>query len=281
MRPPHPEPEAQGFAWTGEDPFSPEALQRALQGEGEDLDFDSEILEHEELHAVARRIAGSHVDVVASFARTVFSGTVSRADMMRFTSALSQLERLALAADDGVQEEVLRGMREFVVDRLAALEGKRGRRVLLPRVRGFLDAFSACLDGEDAERLARLVRYEAGTVPLLEQLARLSGIGPRRLERLYCCGLYSVDALVHADPDEVAAVSGLPRLLAGEVVRAARAWASERRDASVRQLRTSLAEFLAMAEALREPIPVELVRELELARAESDAALHHILGGVS
>lgn len=248
--------------------FSAEALQAALLGQGDDLALDADLHEHEELQLVARRIAGNHVDVVARYARSVFSDQAGRADHQQLTSALGQLARLAEAAEDHRQLSLLTEMKGWIEGNLASLGTPGGRSRLLPKLRRFLDTFAGCLEGEDAERLDRLVHYEPDSAPLLAELATLRGIGPRRLESLYCSGLYRVDAVAHAEPADVASVSGLPLALAVDVVHATRAYAMRRRDSAAREIRGLLEELRRMTEALGEPVPDAVFAELRRAHGE-------------
>jgi hypothetical protein len=87
------------------------------------------------------------------------------------------------------------------------------------------------------------VEFDAREIPLFGELAALPGIGPRRLERLFCAGLFAVEVVSGADPMEVAQVTGLPRALAVEVVTRAREFESEHRRRTVLEMRTRLAEF--------------------------------------
>ncbi|MCB9680734.1 MAG: helix-hairpin-helix domain-containing protein [Alphaproteobacteria bacterium] len=66
-------------------------------------------------------------------------------------------------------------------------------------------------------RFRQLVDTETGTTALLDELGGIRGMGPRRLQRLYCAGLYTVDAVLSVEADEMAAVSGVPRVLCDTV----------------------------------------------------------------
>lgn len=251
--------------------FSTEALDEALLGRGDDLSLDPELDELEELRSVARRIAGTHVDVVARYARAAFAGRAGPADHLQLCAALGQLARLAEAAGDTRQVELLGATRAWIEGHLASLDRPAGRGRLLPRLRRFLEAFAGCLEGDDAARLERLVHYEPDAAPLLAELANLRGIGPRRLESLYCSGLYRVDVVVRAAPADVAAVSGLPLALAVDVVAATRTFAERRREEAAREVRGRLEELRAMAEALGEALPAPVLGELARARRALDA----------
>ncbi|MEZ4320315.1 MAG: hypothetical protein R3F61_22740 [Myxococcota bacterium] len=247
--------------------FSPEALADALMGRGDELAID---LDHEvdELQAVARRIAGNHVDVLASFARAAFAGQAGRGDHEQFAGALASLARLAEAAGDEAQSLVLAQMQKDIESRLTRLHDLNDRNRFLPRLQRFVDAFAACLDGDDAARLHRLIHFEPGTLPLLSELEGLRGIGPKRLSRLYCCGLYTVEVVAPADATEVAQVTGLPGKLSTAVVEATRRWAYERREASIHEIRMRVRELDRMAASLPGPLPADLVAEAELAITE-------------
>lgn len=231
-----------------------------------------------ELQLVARRIAGNHVDVLANFARSVFAHRATRSEYQQFAGALQSLGRLADAANDTRQVDVLETMEADIERRLADFGNRRDRNRFLPHLQQFIDGFAACLEGEDAARLHQLIHFEPGTLPLLSELESLHGIGPRRLSRLYCCGLYTVEAVAPADATEVAQVTGLPARLSEDVVTATRRWAEERRASAIHEIRMRIREFDRMAIALPEPLPASLVEEGQQALRELEEVLQRALG---
>ncbi|MCB9675653.1 MAG: hypothetical protein H6737_11080 [Alphaproteobacteria bacterium] len=254
--------------------FSPEALAEALLGKGGALaPFQEDEDDAAELQAVARRIAGNHVDVIANFARAEFARQAGRPEHDQLLGALSSLSRLAEAAGDTLQHGILQAMSRDVEQRLERFADRRDRNRFLPRLQRFLDDFASCLDGEDADRLHRLVHFEPGTLPLLSELEALHGIGPRRLSRLYCCGLYTVEAVAPADAREVAQVTGLPAQLSADVVEATRRWALERRESAIREIRMRIRELDRMAAVIPGALPEELAEEGRIALTELEQTL--------
>lgn len=253
--------------------FSSDDLVRALSGHGDGLDLIIEEDDHDELQAVARRIAGNHVDVLANFARAVFAHRATRSEYEQFSGALASLLRLAQGAGDLRQVQLLERMRRDIEERLKDFGSRNDRNRFLPRLQRFIDGFASWLDGADAERLDQLIHFEPGTLPLLSELEGIHGIGPKRLARLYCCGLYTVEAVAPADAIEVAQVTGLPSGLSEDVVAATRRWAEERRAASIQEIRMRIREFERMALALPDGLPASLLEEGQTALRELEAVL--------
>jgi len=189
----------------------------------------------EELRDVSRRIAGQYVEVIANFAAAAFSGRLDRPGCEELLGALDSLERLATASADTRQLELLKSMHQQVERRLARRMGSSPHR-FLSRLRKWLDEYGKCLSGNDSERLRRLVTYDRGSLPLLAELSRLRGIGPKRLQRLYCAGLYTVESVANANAQELAQVTGLPTKLSVKVVDAAGQFAVEQRVRCVQEL---------------------------------------------
>ena len=109
--------------------------------------------------------------------------------------------------------------------------------------------------------------YQDRSLPLLEELANLKGIGPKRLERLYCAGLFTI-----------AEVTGLPRKLAEQVVDSTREFAERQRRSCVVELHQRVQEFHAVLPRLN-PANEDDRRMLDLARqtlAELQSALSQI-----
>ncbi len=176
-----------------------------------------------ELTRITRRISGQYVEVIATWAHAVFRGEGrrnggSRTTTVQVDSAVPALQRLADATGDQAMIAALDDLGQLV----ALDDGSaRGRQLLVPRLRDWLRRFAALLEGEDADRLLKLVEFDRDSMPLLDQLAKVRGVGPRRIERLYLAGLFTVESLVDADPVDVAQVSGVPRGVAAAVVDAA------------------------------------------------------------
>lgn len=201
----------------------------------------------DELSAVSRRIAGQYVEVLAGFARQAFAGTLQTEDLSRFRRTLEALNRLAGAVRDRNQEEVIQEALRLLDAQDARLGQGKGRSRFSYALQSWIPRFAATLDPEDRDHLLELVTAEGRDLPLLQELGRIPGIGPRRLARLYCAGLYTVDAVSHADPVELTQVTGLPLRLSTEVVSATRRFAAEHPKRCLNEIRTRLRELQRMS----------------------------------
>lgn len=261
--------------WPTELKFSAQTLEDALMGLGDadDLAYDQQDDDGDELRSMIHGIAGNHVDVVARFARGVFGKSDSIADHQQFASALSSLVRLAEATEDDTLRVLLSDMMVAVVERSTRSELGKDRARFLPRLTRFLEAFAAHLPEADAARLREIVHWEPDRVPLLAEIKGLRGIGPRRLDRLYCCGLYTVETVAHADPGDIAAVCGLPLALSSQVVDAAREFALRERARSLTDARMRIQMFVRMAAALGDTVPEESVQAALAAVANLESSV--------
>lgn len=194
-----------------------------------------------ELTAVTNRISSQYVEIVRLAAAGVFSGGDTRSSLHQLASALDALEKLARVAQEPEPVALIDELRPTLLACAANPRG-RDRDRFLARLRTWLPRFAEGL-GEPGDSLRELVSYDTASIPLFEDLLGLRGIGPRRLDRLFCAGLYAVEVVSGADPVEVAQVTGLPRGLAEEVVARARGFAEDRRRRCLTELRARLAEF--------------------------------------
>lgn len=189
-----------------------EEEEEPLPGGAPALDADPE------LTRLSRRISGQYVEVIATWAHAAFRGHPRGPHLAPVLAALPALHRLAEATQD-------RGMASVIAELEEMTGGAEGHSPshprLVPRLRDWLRRFALLLEGQDGQRLRDLVEFDRKAFPLLEQLAQVRGVGPRRLERLYLSGMFTVESLYGADPAEVALVTGFPRELAVEVVQAA------------------------------------------------------------
>lgn len=231
-----------------------------------DLDHDEDVDEHSSLRRLSRRISGQYVEVVATFASQSLAGRTSPGLQRQVLIAADALVRLAHASQD---HELLAVLAELPVLLDQHSKRQRGsRQAFVDGMHAWLPRLAAFLDAEDAERLTTLVQFDRRASPLLGQLAALRGMGPRRLERLYCAGLFTVDALIDADPTEVSQATGLPSALATEVVDAAKQFAIERP-------RTAAVELSRRAVEMREALLVHRTRGQR--DPEVDRAIHDAL----
>lgn len=222
------------------------------------------LLPSEELGRVSRRIAAQYAEIVASFAASAFRGDVRRATVEQVGTAIESLLRLASAAGDDAQSRLLQELLELVAPATTGRLNSRARQGALGRLRDWIPRFADTLEDEDRERLTRLVVWDEASAPLMDELSELHGIGPKRLQRLYSAGLFTVDAVVGADPDDVAAVTGLPRDLAARVVDATESYARIERlrcMEAVRERSRRLRNLLATLPAAGDPELTKLARE--------------------
>jgi hypothetical protein len=209
--------------------------------------------EQQELHLLSRRISGQYVDVVVSWAAAVFAGRPSEGARAQVSSALDALERLAAASGDHALSEVLGRLRSLQIEGEGRGRGARTR--LLNGLREWVLDFARLLPAEDAQRVTGLVSFDRRALPLLDELAAIRGIGPKRLERLYAAGLFTVEVVSAAEPAEVAAVTGLPLDLARQVVDATLRFAAEQRRRVVSELGERVAELRDVLRVAAHPDP--------------------------
>lgn len=202
-----------------------------------------------ELVAVTHRIASQFVGVLHATAGRLFGAKDPRGPLQQLRSTLDALRRLAEASHDAPHLALLDEIAEEA-SRFAEAPHGRARDRFLGRLRSWLPRYADQLGGDDGDALRGLVRFDPDAVPLFGELREIPGIGRRRLERLFCAGLWSVDVVSAADPVEVAAVTGLPRTLAEDVVRRARMWSEEQRRRALVDLRARLADVSRIVGAI-------------------------------
>lgn len=242
--------------------FSDEELATLLSPQLEPSAESGDVVPSEELLDVARRIAAQYVDLIEAFAAGLFQRRPSLGLASQLSHAMEALHRLAEASGDreasAVVEELLVELKQFTH------HAQRRRAVdrMATRMRAWIPHFAALLKDAASERVLSLVSFRDKALPLFQELSAIEGIGPRRLERLYCAGLYTVDAVIGADPVEIAAVTGLPPALARKVVDATVAWNAEQRLRSARELQARASEVLrALRTGVQDPEVLALARE--------------------
>lgn len=201
-----------------------------------------DLLADAELQALTRGLAAQYVDVIAAFVSHAFAGhDDASAPRTQTLSALDALIRLSTETGD-----LEMSGRLALVHSLASAgmpRRKKQRHLFLRELREAVLALAACLTDESARRLRSLVLLEDRSPPLLAELDKLRGIGPRRLERLWCAGLFTIEAVSRAGPDEIAEVTGLPLVLARDVVQVTQRFADEERRRCVMELHHRVQEF--------------------------------------
>ena len=182
-----------------------------------------------ELTRVSRRIAGQYVEVLAGFAQGVFGRTTTVTSGQAQTAADS-LERLAKAAGATKQLDLLKTFRSLITPATTGEANSRSRRTAITQLRDWIPQFGATLDEDDAQRLISLVKWDRDQTPLLQELAAIRGIGPKRIQRLYAAGLFRVEQVAAADPKDIRATTGIPQNLADAVVLATQQYAKTERQ---------------------------------------------------
>lgn len=224
-----------------------------------DVDVDA----GEELAAVARRVSHQYVEIVAVISAQVLAGAGHAGSLDQLEGALIALRRLAEVHDDVASTALIGELLDAIGVWRVSGTGKRGRTRFCNTLRGWLPRYGRALDLQGGAVLREITEYDPGAVPLFAELESIRGVGPRRLQRLYCAGLFTVEALCGADPAEVSLVTGLPRELTALVVERTRAFAAEHRRRTVAAMRQRLDEFariLAQIDPQREPELASLAR---------------------
>ncbi len=215
-----------------------------------------------ELLEVSRRIAGQYVGLLEAFAASLFQRRGGGDLAPQLLKALEALSRLSGASGDHEAHEALGELMDDLHVYMSRQAQGRGADRMSTRLRAWIPRFARLLEPDAAERLMNLVSYRGRAIPLFHALGSIPGIGPRRLERLYCAGLYTVESVVNADPEEVAQVTGLPPTLARRVVEATQTFATEERLRSARELNARATEVLTlMKSGPQDPEILELTRE--------------------
>ncbi len=245
----------------------------------DDTDNNDLLAPSDEVARVSRRIAGQYVEVVASFAAAAFAGRANRASADQVAAAIDALGRLATAAGDAAQADLLAELRGVVQASTEGPRRGRARQRALTQLGRWIPRFARHLERDDAERLLRTVRWSEGAAPLMEELAAIKGIGPRRLQRLYAAGLYTVEVVAKASPGEIAEVTGMPVALAEKVVEQTVAYAQSERRRCLEGLRERARRLRSIL--LTTPLEGDgdLSDLVDEAMREVEATFRHLSGG--
>ena len=200
------------------------------------------------LQELSRQISGQYVDVLAAYAGSAFGGRASAA-RSQVDAALDALMRLAVASEDSDLVTCLAELAALLP--MAEEEGARKRQQFMGQMREWVLRFADLLGIDDAARMRHLVTVDRSANPLLDELANIRGIGPKRLERLYCAGLFSVSVISQADPVDVAHVTGIPSKLAEDVVAATLDYATRCRAETLEGLTRRAIETRELVERVR------------------------------
>ncbi|MCB9687710.1 MAG: hypothetical protein H6738_24035 [Alphaproteobacteria bacterium] len=237
-----------------------------------DFNVDDEVtqellLPSEELGRVARRIAGQYVAVLAHYAAAAF-GRTQHDGALQVRNSVDALSRLAHAAEDAEQLALLAEL-EQLLEGLEAPRRSRTARRSVSALSSWIPRFAETLEPEDAASLLDLIRWEKGTMPLLDELATIRGIGHVRLSRLYAAGLFSIDVVANAAPEEIVQVTGLPRALAEEVVQRTRRFAEDERRRCLEEMKDRALRLQTLVKTIRfsadDPLAAEAMAAVEQA----------------
>lgn len=223
-----------------------------------------EIGPSEELLDVTRRLSAQLLDVLAVTSHTLLSGGAKAGETTQLLSTLDSLRRLAEAARDTKGQALIRELTDEA-QRFAHAPNGRTRNRFLARLRAWLVTFATHLGEDQGARLRSLVEYDPRAVPLFSELAALPGVGPKRLQRLFVAGLYAVDTVANANATELAAVTGLPRMLAEDIIERAVAFRDEEQRRILLDMRSRLAEFQRALKVLESGAPTELLEAAQQA----------------
>ncbi|MBX2804064.1 MAG: hypothetical protein KTR31_40685 [Myxococcales bacterium] len=204
------------------------------------------------LTLLGRRIAGQYVDVLVPFAQEVFRGPPGEAAVTALTEGMAALTRLVSATHD---EDFLRQLEQMpsLIERASCAHPAQ-RSGFLRDMRSWILGIADLLDETDGQRLRTQFDADAGDAPLLQHLRDLPGMGKRRVQRLYCAGLYTAAALGGADPQDVSAVTGIPVTIARRCVQASQEFADQQRRTLVERLSRDVTRLLAMAQGAEEDV---------------------------
>lgn len=213
--------------------------------------------EDDALEHVARRIAGQHAELLARFAHHAFANVDSREFALETLELIGNLIRLAKAANHGLQVELLEELAMHAKALSVATGRQRARQRALVGLRDWIPRFAQTLDPDDAKRLVGLIAPTS--FPLRGMFRRVRGVGRARSSRLYAAGLHTLGAVVGADPDEIAEVTGMPSAVSARVVDAAHQYARDERERCLTDMRSRALAFEQILSVL--PMGDEELRE--------------------
>ncbi len=197
----------------------------------------------DELVGLTRKLASQYVDVLATFARDSFRGTAD-IDTHGVSGAVDALARLAESTGDVDLLRVLQQLAKLV-DAVGDTErtNPRVRDLLRVQMRHWVLRFADCLEGAERKRMRDLVLFDRSNVPLFDQLSRIKGIGPRRIQRMYCAGLFTIDTVVRSSPEDISSVTGIPIALARRIHEETSNYATEMKGDAITALVDALGQF--------------------------------------
>jgi hypothetical protein len=247
----------------------------------EDMDALGDVLLDEpsigSLRDLTRSISGQYSEVIAGFVRHSFRGEDVSLQAAQVRVSVDALRRLAEATEDPDLTLALAELDRLLPE--SSRQGGRARERYLREMRAWVLRFAALLGPRDGDHLLALVSFDDRSEALLHRLMEVYGVGPRRLERLYCAGLFSVDSLINADPVEVAQVTGMSVLVGRSLIHAAELFDRQRRRVAARELLDRTHDVVALAknaQATGRPAP-GLHHAMQTALVELNLALNELV----
>lgn len=206
----------------------------------------------DELVGLTRKLASQYVEVLASFARESFRGA-GEIDTHGVAGAIDALARLSESTGDTDLLRVLQQLRKLVDASADAQNANaRVRDLLRVQMRHWVLRFADCLEGAERNRMRQLVLFDKSNVPLFDQLARIKGIGPRRIQRMYCAGLFTIDTVVRSTPEDISSVTGIPLALSKRIHEETVKYAQDQKDEAAERLLEAIEQFKKILPRLSE-----------------------------
>lgn len=226
--------------------------------------------------ALARMLGAQYAEIIAHYAIDTIAGRSSK-HAPKLEQIIRNFKRLATEMGD---HELLR-LYESLAELIEAYEGAKSadaRGAVSQRLRDWVMTFADLVGGDAGQKLRRLVVFKKGVHPLISHLREIRGIGEKRLERLYAAGLLTVEALVEADPMELASVVGVPKKLARQVVEACQRFAEAQRVSHVRSLKNVVGDVARVLQQIdpNDDSHVRLVAAVRETIAELDRAVREL-----
>ena len=234
--------------------------------------------ERDPLERLGRQIAGQYLDAILPFCTQVFQGPPGQGAVLAAQEASQALSVLASSTHDDAFSTLLTRL-DGLMERAKSARGS-ARSGFLRDMRAWTMDLAELLEPEDGEALRRRFDARRAEAPLLDHLATVKGIGKRRIQRLYCAGLYTPDALMGAAPSDIAAVTGIPEELARDVIHAATTFEMKRRKDIAHRLINDADQASDLVRQARTkssvPVDAEVVKALAQAVERLQAALEHL-----
>ncbi|MFO0751533.1 MAG: protein kinase [Myxococcota bacterium] len=193
----------------------------------------------EEATALTRQLAAQHLEVLAQCAADAVEGRRITSDP-RVDRALNQTLRLAREMEDEALVGYLERLRALFAR--VAVADAADHAIFARRLRDTMLSLGELAGGPAEARLRSICLRRRGLHPLAARLRALSGIGDRRLSKLWEAGLLSTESLIDADPSDLVSAARITRALAVRVIRVANEHAVHRAEAAAELLEEAASE---------------------------------------